>query len=98
MYSENLTHNTFNQSGVAITERTQGTSCGNVADDRGPGKRVSRKTRPVSRPGTYTFLSWSGAAKGGCPLVASCRVVHDEVSGWVVDMGAVTACPSGDLA
>jgi hypothetical protein len=26
MYSENLTHNTFNQSGVAITERTQGTS------------------------------------------------------------------------
>ena len=24
MYSENLTHNTFNQSGVAIAERTQG--------------------------------------------------------------------------
>ena len=28
MYSENLTHNTFNQSGVAITERTQGWSTG----------------------------------------------------------------------
>jgi hypothetical protein len=28
MYSENLTHNTFNQSGVAITERTQGSPTG----------------------------------------------------------------------
>jgi hypothetical protein len=29
MYSENLTNNTFNQSGVAITERTQGSLTGN---------------------------------------------------------------------
>ena len=33
-YSENLTHNTLNQSGVAITERTQGTTYENATGQK----------------------------------------------------------------